>query len=172
MTAPSSAATPSAAIPSAAMLRPEIALAAIPGDERVWVPQAPGVEFRPLFLNTVIGQWLNLLRVRRSGIISRHRHPGAVFGYVLTGKWYYYEHPWVAEAGHFVYEPPGEIHTLAVPDGCDEMITFFNISGAMIYMDEDGRQIGYEDVYTNIEMCRAHYGANGLGAGFVDQFVC
>ena len=154
------------------MLRPEIALAAIPDDERVWVPQAPGVEFRPLFLNTVIGQWLNLLRVRRSGIISRHRHPGAVFGYVLAGKWHYYEHPWVAEAGHFVYEPPGEIHTLAVPEDCDEMITFFNISGAMIYVDKAGHQIGYEDVYTKIEMCRAHYTANGLGAEFVDQFVC
>jgi 2,4'-dihydroxyacetophenone dioxygenase len=167
MTAP-----PPVAIPSAAMLRPEIALAAIPDDERVWVPQAPGVEFRPLFFNTVIGQWLNLLRVRRSGIISRHRHPGAVFGYVLAGKWHYYEHPWVAEAGHFVYEPPGEIHTLAVPEDCDEMITFFNISGAMIYVDEAGHQSGYEDVYTKIEMCRAHYTANGLGAEFVDQFVC
>lgn len=167
MTAPT---TP--VIPAAAMLRPEIALAAIPEDERVWVPQAPGVEFRPLFLNTVIGQWLNLLRVRRSGIISRHRHPGAVFGYVLTGKWHYYEHPWVAEAGHFVYEPPGEIHTLAVPEDCDEMITFFNISGAMIYVDEAGHQIGYEDVYTKIDMCRAHYATNGLGADFVDQFVC
>jgi hypothetical protein len=164
--------TPSTAIPAATTLRPEIALAAIPEDERVWVPQAPGVEFRPLFLNTVIGQWLNLLRVRRSGIISRHRHPGAVFGYVLTGKWHYYEHPWVAEAGHFVYEPPGEIHTLAVPEDCDEMITFFNISGAMIYVDEAGHQIGYEDVYTKIDMCRAHYAANGLGADFVDQFVC
>jgi hypothetical protein len=167
MTAPSPV-----AIPAAAMLRPEIALAAIPDDERVWVPQAPGVEFRPLFLNTVIGQWLNLLRVRRSGIISRHRHPGAVFGYVLAGKWHYYEHPWVAEAGHFVYEPPGEIHTLAVPEDCDEMITFFNISGAMIYVDEAGHQVGYEDVYTKIELCRAHYAANGLGAEFVDQFIC
>jgi len=168
MTSPSSP----VAIPPASMLRAEMAVAALPDDERVWVPQAPGVDFRPLFLNTVIGQWLNLLRVRRNGIISRHRHPGAVFGYVLTGKWHYYEHPWVAEAGHFVYEPPGEIHTLAVPEDCDEMITFFNISGAMIYVDEAGRQTGYEDVYTKIGMCRAHYEASGLGGDFVDQFIC
>lgn len=166
----SSPASP-AVIQPTPMLRPEMAMAAIPGDERVWVPQAPGVEFRPLFLNTVLGQWLNLLRVRRSGIISRHRHPGAVFGYVITGKWHYYEHPWTAEAGHFVYEPPGEIHTLAVPEDCTEMITFFNITGAMVYVDEAGRQIGYEDVYTKIDMCRAHYESVGLGAGFVDQFV-
>ncbi|MDF5758221.1 hypothetical protein [Spongiactinospora sp. TRM90649] len=44
-----------------------------------------------------------------------------------------------------MYEPPGEIHTLAVPDDCHEMITFFNISGAMVYVDGDGAQIGYED---------------------------
>jgi hypothetical protein len=37
------------------------------------------------------------------------------------------------------------------------MITLFNISGAMIYLDADGQTIGYEDVFTKIEMCRRHY---------------
>jgi len=41
----------------------------------------------------------------------------------------------------------------------------------MIYLDEAGRQVGYEDVWTKIEMCRAHYAGNGLGAGFVEQFI-
>lgn len=150
---------------------PELAIAAIPDDERVWVPQAPDVWFRPLLLNTVTGGWCNLLRVRRSGILSRHRHPMLVVGYVIKGRWRYLEHEWVAEEGSFVYEPPGETHTLLVPEDCDEMITFFNISGAMVYLDESGRQIGYEDVFSKIEMCRAHYTAAGLGAGFVDQFV-
>jgi 2,4'-dihydroxyacetophenone dioxygenase len=149
----------------------EIAIPAVPEDERLWVPQADDVWFRPLMFNTVIGQWCNLLKVTRSGIVSRHRHPGAVFGYVIRGKWHYYEHPWVAEAGHFVYEPPGEIHTLSVPEDCDEMITFFNISGAMIYVDDDGVQNGYEDVFTKIDRCRAHYESVGLGADFVQQFI-
>jgi hypothetical protein len=48
-------------------IRPEIAVQAIPDDERVWVPQAPLVWFRPLLLNTVTGSWCNLLRVRRAG---------------------------------------------------------------------------------------------------------
>jgi hypothetical protein len=43
------------------------------------------------------------------------------------------------------------------------MITFFNIAGAMIYLDESGRQTGYEDVFSKIDMCRAHYAATGLG---------
>ena len=34
-------------------IRAEIAVSAIPDDERVWVPQAPDVWFRPLLMNTV-----------------------------------------------------------------------------------------------------------------------
>lgn len=34
----------------------EIAVPAVPEDERVWVPQADGVWFRPLLLNTMVGQ--------------------------------------------------------------------------------------------------------------------
>ena len=153
------------------MIQPEIAVAAIPDDERVWVPQAADVWFRPLLLNTVSGGWCNLLRVRKSGVLSRHRHPMMVVGYVIKGRWFYREHDWVATEGSFVYEPPGEVHTLEVPADCAEMITFFNIQGAMIYLNEAGEQIGYEDVWTKIEMCRAHYAANGLGADYVDQFV-
>ena len=70
-----------------------------------------------------------------------------------------------------MFEPPGETHTLVVPDGVEEMITLFHITGAMIYVDPWGRQTGYEDVFTKIAMCRAHYGINGLGASFVDQFI-
>ena len=80
----------------------------------------------------------------------------------------------MAHEGSFVYEPPGEIHTLVVDEavgGATEMITFFNIHGAMVYVDEAGQTTGYEDVFTKIEMCRRHYADNGLGAGYVDQFV-
>lgn len=158
-------------IPQSPVVPPEIAVAALPDDDRVWVPQAPDVWFRPLMFNTVTGQWCNLLKVTTAGVVSRHRHPGVVFGYVLKGRWRYYEHDWVAEAGHFVYEPPGEIHTLAVPEDCPEMITFFNITGAMAYVDDDGVQTGYEDTFTKIDMCREHYTKVGLGADFVDQFI-
>lgn len=152
-------------------IQPEIAVGAIPDDERIWVPQAPDVWFRPLLLDTVRGGWCNLLRVRKSGVLHRHRHPMAVTGYVIKGRWKYLEHAWTAEAGSFVYEPPGEIHTLTVPPDCDEMITFFSIGGAMIYLDVNDRVIGYEDVWSKIEMCRRHYAAVGLGAGYVDAFV-
>ena len=154
-------------------IRPEIAQQAIPDDERVWVPQARDVWFRPLLLNTVTGSWCNLLRVRKSGVLSRHIHPSWVTGLVLKGSWRYLEHDWVAHEGSFVYEPPGEIHTLVVDEqaGAQEMITFFNIHGAMVYVDEAGKVTGYEDVFTKLEMCRKHYVEVGLGAAFVDQYV-
>lgn len=155
-------------------IQPEIAIAAIPEDERVWVPQAPNVWFRPLLLNTVTGSWCNLLRVRQSGVLSRHIHASWVVGYVIRGAWRYLEHDWVAHEGAFVYEPPGEIHTLVVDEAvgsATEMITFFNIHGAMVYVDAAGQTTGYEDVFTKIAMCKAHYEAVGLGASYIDQFV-
>ena len=153
------------------LMIPEIAIAALPDDERLWVPQAPSVWFRPLLLNTVNGEWVNLLRVKRAGMLSRHRHPAPVHGYVIRGSWRYLEHDWVARAGDYVFEPPGEVHTLTVPEDCTEMITFFNISGCMIYLDADNRQTGIEDVFTKIDMCRAHYDKVGLGSGYVDRFI-
>ena len=149
----------------------EIAVLAMPEDERVWVPQMQDVWFRPLMLNTLLGQWCNLLRVRKSGILTKHLHPAPVHGYVIKARWNYREHDWVAETGSYVFEPPGEVHTLTVPEDCEEMITFFNISGCMIYLDEDNKQIGMEDVFTKIDMCRRHYAAVGLGADYVDQFI-
>ena len=144
---------------------------AIPKDERLWVPLEENVWFRPLCLSASRGYWMNLLRVRRAGVLSRHRHPQPVHGFVLKGEWRYLEHDWVAREGAFVYEPPGEIHTLVVEPGHDEMITFFNISGAMVYVDASGNSTGYEDVHTKIAMCREHYRKVGLGEDYIRQFI-
>lgn len=149
----------------------EIVETALPEDERLWVPQAPKVSFRPLFFNRVGGQWCNLLRVRQAGVLSRHRHPAPVHGYVIKGEWRYLEHDWVARAGDYVFEPPGETHTLVVDAHVEEMITFFNISGCMVYLDEAGRSTGFEDVFSKIDMCRAHYAQVGLGADYVERFI-
>ena len=159
-------------MPSTHPLSPhQIVAHAVPDDERVWVPQAPQVWFRPLMLNTLNGQWCNLLRVRRAGTLSRHRHPAPVHGYVIKGSWRYLEHDWVAREGDYVYEPPGETHTLVVDADVDEMITVFNISGCMYYLNDRDEHTGYEDVFTKIDMCRKHYTEIGLGASYVDQFI-
>ena len=159
-------------MPSTHPLSPhQIVAHAVPDEERVWVPQAPQVWFRPLMLNTLNGQWCNLLRVRRAGTLSRHRHPAPVHGYVIKGSWRYLEHDWVAREGDYVFEPPGETHTLVVDADVEEMITLFNISGCMYYLNDRDEHTGYEDVFTKIDMCRKHYIEVGLGASYVDQFI-
>ena len=149
----------------------DLVTTAIPKDERLWVAQAENVWFRPLLLNTVNGEWVNLLRVRKSGVLSRHRHPAPVHGYVIKGSWRYLEHNWVAHEGTYVFEPPGETHTLVVDEGVEEMITFFHVLGALIYMDESGRPCGHDDVHTKIAMCRKHFASVSLGEDFVRQFI-
>jgi 2,4'-dihydroxyacetophenone dioxygenase len=107
-------------------------------------------------------------QVRRA---DRHRHPQAVHGLVLKGRWHYLEHDWVAEEGSYVFEPPGETHTLVVPNDVEEMITYFQVNGIMYYCDACGEALGFEDVFTKIDLCRAHYAKVGLGADYVDQFI-
>ena len=104
-------------------------------------------------------------------MLSRHRHPQPVHGYVIKGRWRYLEHDWEAREGGYVYEAPGETHTLVVDEGVEEMITLFQVNGVMLYVDPDGAVMGYEDVFTKIDLCRAHYTKVGLGADYVDQFI-
>ena len=149
---------------------PEIVVPhAIPQDERLWVP--PTETWVPAALsNASQGYWMNLLRVRKSGVLSRHRHPQAVHGFVLKGRWRYLEHDWEAVEGSYVFEPPGETHTLYARD-VEEMITYFQVNGVMYYTDPWGKGMGFEDVFTKIDMCRKHFEAVGLGAGYADQFI-
>lgn len=128
-----------------------------------WIPQAEDVWFRPLLLSVSNGFYVNLLKVRKSGVLSRHRHSGAVHAFTLRGEWRYLEHDWVARPGDYAFEPPGETHTLVVPEGVEEMVTLFHVSGGYTYVDPDGAALGYEDVFTKLEKVYAHYEATGLG---------
>jgi quercetin dioxygenase-like cupin family protein len=148
----------------------EIVEAAVTTDERLWVPAAmDGVWMRPLLFDTVRGAWVNVVRIRRQGFISRHAHPCPVHGHVISGQWRYAERDWVATAGSYVFEPPGDIHTL-MGEGA-ESLTLFWITGTLIELDTDGKPIGYADVFTRIEQARKHFEAVGLGADHVLHFM-
>ncbi len=141
------------------------------GDPDSWVPQAENVWFRPLVLNVSAGYYVNLLRVRKSGILSRHRHTGPVHAFTLRGEWYYLEHNWVARTGDYAFEPPGETHTLVVPDGIEEMVTLFHVTGGYTYVDPEGEALGYEDVFTKLEKTIEHFEQCGLGADAAQALV-
>ena len=55
-------------------MKPELVVRE-PTDERVWVEIEPNVWFRPLFFDMNNGSHGEVLRVRRGGVLSRHRHP-------------------------------------------------------------------------------------------------
>jgi 2,4'-dihydroxyacetophenone dioxygenase len=141
-----------------------------PEDERIWVPVGPGRWSRPLCYNVSQGYWVHITKVTIAGLVSRHRHPAPVHGFVLDGKWRYLERDWVATAGSYLYEPPGDVHTLVVDEG-DTMITLFHNSGALMFCDEDGNTTGTTDVFDRIKAARDHYTAVGLGEDYVKQFI-
>ena len=140
-------------------------------DPESWVPQADGVSFRPLILSVSQGYFVNILRVRRSGILSRHRHTGPVHAFTLRGSWHYLEHPWTAQTGSYSFEPPGNVHTLEVLDSGEDMYTLFHVTGAYIYVDPDGEPVGVEDVFSKIDKARQHYARIGLGEDHVTRFI-
>jgi 2,4'-dihydroxyacetophenone dioxygenase len=126
-------------------MRPDLVIPDVwPRDEKLWVPLSEGVWSRPLHFNVTAGQYTHLMRVTRAGIIARHRRTGPVFAHIFKGRWHYLEHDWVAEEGGFAFEPPGETHTLVVPEGCAEMVTLFQVNGALVYVDQQGGAMGYD----------------------------
>ena len=100
-------------------------------------------------------------------MVNRHYHPHEVFAYTISGKWSYLEHDWVATAGDFVYETPGEGHTLVAHEHADPMRVFFIVKGPLIWLDEEGNSEGHFDVHDYIAMCREHYEKVGIGADHI-----
>lgn len=141
------------------------------GDERDWVPQSPTVWFKPLLLNVSQGYYINILRVRAAGVLSRHRHHGPVHAFTLRGTWRYLEHDWVASAGDYAFEPAGETHTLVVPDDAEGMTTLFHVTGGYTYIDPYGVALGYEDVFTKLEHASRHYESVGFGKDHVRKLM-
>ena len=146
----------------------------------MWVPQSDRLSFRPLCLCTSQGYYVNLLKFTGGGgVLGRHRHSSPVHALTLRGEWGYDEHEWRAGAGTYVYEPPGETHTLVVDDDCDEMITLFHVTGSLLYVgggrggteEEEGVVIGYDDVFTKLDKARRWYEECGLGRDFADRLI-
>jgi len=65
-------------------------------------------------------------------------------------------------------DAPGESHTLVAYE-CDEpMRVTFNVTGPLIWLDENGEPNGTFDVFDYIALVRSHYEKNGIGADYID----
>jgi 2,4'-dihydroxyacetophenone dioxygenase len=137
-------------------------------DERLYVPFTDTVSSRPLWISPQQNKWADILYAKRAGLVNRHYHPHEVFAYTISGKWGYLEHDWTATAGDFIYETPGEGHTLVAYEHTDPMRVFFIVTGPLIWLDEAGNGAGHFDVHDYIAMCRAHYDKVGLGRERID----
>lgn len=140
-------------------------------DERYFVPFTDTVSSRPVWISPQQNMWADILMAKQAGLVNRHYHPHQVFAYTLQGKWGYLEHDWTATAGDFVYETPGESHTLVAYESPEPMKVFFIVSGPLIWLDEAGNAAGHFDVHDYIALARNHYAANGVGADYVDTLL-
>ncbi len=135
---------------------------AIDSEALPWVPQGERVWFKPLRFDLANGRWVNLLKVTGGGRVNRHRHSGGqVLGYCIQGSWRYLEREWVARPGTFVYEPPGDIHTLVV-DPAQDMITLFLLEGVIQYLDDADNVIAQDDVFSKLERYLAYCRREGV----------
>ena len=147
---------------------PEVYMSKIAeGDERYWVPISETVSSKPVWISPQKNMWADVLMSKSAGLVNRHYHPHQIFAYTISGKWGYLEHDWTATAGDFVYETPGEGHTLVAYDSDEPMRVFFVVEGPLIWLDDDGNGVGYFDVQDYIAGERAHYDKVGIGADYV-----
>jgi 2,4'-dihydroxyacetophenone dioxygenase len=135
---------------------------AIDIDRLPWVPQSDRVWFKPVRFDLSTGRWINLLKVTPGGKVNRHRHTGGqVMAYTIQGEWRYLEREWKARPGTFVYEPPGDIHTLVV-DGDVEMITMFILEGTVQYLNDQDEVFYQDDVFTKLKLYKEYCQANNI----------
>jgi 2,4'-dihydroxyacetophenone dioxygenase len=134
---------------------------AIDSDRLPWVPQGERVWFKPLRFDLVNGRWVNLLKISGKGKVNRHRHSSPVLGFCLQGEWHYPERDWQARPGTFIYEPPGDIHTLVV-DSEEEMITLFLLEGVIQYLDDQDNLIYQDDVFSKMERYLSYCRREGI----------
>ena len=152
--------------------RPEIYRAKAPqADERYFVPFTETVGSMPLWISPARNMWVDILMAKGAGLVNRHYHPHQVFAFTVSGKWGYLEHDWTATAGDFVYEAPGESHTLVAYESGEPMRVFFVVQGPLIWLDEAGQAVGQYDVFDYIAQAREHYERVGIGAGYVDTLL-
>lgn len=143
-------------------------------DDRLWIPYGEGVWFQACHFNVSGGGFSNILKIMPGSKLPPHYHVSTVHGFTLRGSWRYLEHDWVATPGTYIFEPPGEAHTLVVDaDNPEPMMTFFVLSGGLIYIDsiENGKVIAYDDGFTLLELARKHYRDVGLDSALIDAMI-
>jgi hypothetical protein len=127
-----------------------------------WMSTAEGIEMKPLQFWAASGQWAQLSRYQPGIRSDRHVHTGGqVMSYVIRGSWHYLEHDWVATAGSWVWEPPGDLHTLEIL-GDEPMEAIFILSGVVQYLDDEDRIVRQTDFRSRRRQYLDHCAEHGI----------
>lgn len=118
-----------------------------------FVTIAEGAELQLLQVDIDAGLWVIRTRLQPGVTLQRHKHTGEVFAFTIAGSWKYLEYPEINTAGSYLFEPPGSVHTLHVPDtntGVTDM--WFAIRGANLELDSDGKVENVVDAGAALEI--------------------
>jgi quercetin dioxygenase-like cupin family protein len=142
----------------------ELQTLCVAADGHPWVEgTAGGASMRVLALARDTGTWVIQTRMPPGMLSPTHRHTGRVYAFTLTGRWGYREYPWWAQAGSFVHEPAGVVHTLVVPEENQEMTeVIYVVEGGNINFDADGNFLYYEDGHAILDFYVAACREQGL----------
>lgn len=117
------------------------------------VPNVPGVDIQPLFLDTHNGVWVLRMVFHPGVVLPTHYHTGTVHLWTLSGQWNYIEYPDQPQtAGSYLFEPGSSVHTFNVPaDNKEPTETLMVVNGSNINFDNDGKNLNIQDA-SSIEL--------------------
>lgn len=135
----------------------------VPYRDIPWAELGEGVEMKLLKRGLSDGVYTMINRFAPGFVAPPHLHLGEVHAYTIEGLWHYLEYDWVAKAGDYVYEPPGSVHTLAVPaDNTEPTVAIFTIAKGMELHDDEGNVFMTQDAEGMDMLYRAALETKGI----------
>lgn len=110
------------------------------------------------------GLWVVRMRFKPGCTLPKHKHTGPVFAVTAQGRWKYLEYPTVVnEAGSYLFEPAGSIHTLHVlADQAEDTVVWFAVFGSNLNLDADEAVASVVDAQSVLGIYRALAAGAGL----------
>ncbi len=122
-------------------------------EELPFVRIVPEVELKVLHVNLQTGLWVTRARFDPGYKSLRHYHHGNVFAFTVGGCWRYLEYDGIYQAGSYLYEPAGSVHTLCtLADSPGPADVWFSVTGRNDDLDEAGNVVysyGGEETLAN-----------------------
>ncbi len=118
--------------------------------ELPFVRSMPGISSQLVHVNLETGLWVTRVRLDPGYQSTRHFHHGEVFAFTISGRWRYLEQEEINDAGSYLYEPAGTIHTQYVlEDNPAPADIWFSVLGRNDDLDKAGNVVsnyGAEEV--------------------------